>query len=53
MELAVVDSKPAIFGSIENVGITLAEKNVGMIVGPSGMDRLRRNNIVSGHYNYK
>ena len=53
MELAVVDSNPAVLGIIENIGVTLAKANVGMIVGPSGMNRLRRNNVISGHHNHK
>jgi hypothetical protein len=53
MELAVVDSKPTILGSIEDVGVTLSKANFVMIVGPSGMDGLRRNNVISGHHNHQ
>ena len=53
MELAVVDSEPAIFQSIENINITLTEADVGMIVRPSGMHRLRRNDVISSDHNHK
>src|SRR5260370_23960653 len=53
MELAVVDSNPTVFRGIEYVGIALPETNVGMIVGFSGVDGLRRNNIVSRHHHHE
>jgi hypothetical protein len=31
MEPAVVDSKPTVFRSIEDIGVTLSEANVGII----------------------
>jgi sporulation protein YlmC with PRC-barrel domain len=53
MELAVVDSNPASLGIIEDIDVTLPKANVGMIVGTSGMNGLRRNNVISGHHNHK
>lgn len=53
MELAVVDSNPAALRRIEDIGVTLAKANIGMIVGPPGMNRLRCNNVISGHHNHK
>src|SRR5665213_4232072 len=50
MELAVVDFDPAVFGGAEDIGVTLPEQNVGMLVGSSGMDGLRCNNVISGHH---
>ena len=53
MEPAVVDPEPAIFEVLEDIGIAVAKANVGMIVGFSGVDGLRRNNIISGHHHDK
>ncbi len=53
MELAVVDSKPAVLRCIEDIGVAVAEANVGMVVGLSRMDGLRRNNVISGHHHHK
>src|SRR5260370_32426936 len=53
MELAVVDSNPTIFRDVEDVGVVLPDTNVGMVVGFSGVDGLRRNNIVSGHHHHE
>jgi hypothetical protein len=47
MEPAVVDSDPALFRGVEDIGVALSKANVGMIVGFSRVDGLRRNNIVS------
>jgi hypothetical protein len=53
MELAVVDSNPAVLRCVEDIGVTLPKANIGMIVGPSGMNRLRCNNVIPGHHNHK
>src|ERR1700704_968650 len=53
MELAVIDFEPTVLRGVEDIGVTLPEKNVGMIVGFPGVDGLRRNNIISGHYHHE
>ena len=50
MELAVVDSNPAIVEVFENIGIALAKTDVFIIVTFAGMDGLRRNNVIAGHH---
>src|SRR6266404_8027377 len=50
MEPAVIDSKPTIFRDAENIGVAVPKTNVGMIVGFSCVDGLRRNNVISGHH---
>src|ERR1700687_3559241 len=53
MEPAVVDSNPTIFRGVEDVGVALPETNLGMVVGFSGVDGLRRNDIVSRHHHHE
>ncbi len=53
MEPAVVDSQAAVIRGVEDIGIAVSKTNVGMIVGLSGVDGLRRNNIISGHHDHK
>lgn len=50
VEPAVVDPDTAVFRGTEDICIALPKTDVGMIVGFSGVDRLRRNNIISGHH---
>jgi hypothetical protein len=47
MEPAVVYPKPAFLRGIEDIGVTLAKANVGMIVGFSGVHDLGRDNVIS------
>ena len=49
VEPAVVDPEPAVFRTVEDIGEALPKTNGRIIVGPSRVDGLRRNNIVSGH----
>src|SRR5258708_34014011 len=53
MELAIVDPEPALFGGIEDICVALPKTNIGVIVCLSGMNGLRRNNIISGHYHHE
>src|SRR5260370_34631640 len=50
MELAIVDPEPAVFHDIEDIRVALPKTTVGMVIGLSGMNGLRRNNIISGHH---
>ena len=53
MKPGVVDSNSAIIEIIENIGIMPAKSNVGMIVRPSCVNSLGRNDIISGHHHHK
>src|SRR6266480_6890291 len=45
VEPAVIDSKSAIFRSAEDFRVAVSKPNVGVIVGLTGVDGLRRNDI--------
>ena len=45
MEPAVIYSKPAVFRSAENIGVAMPKTDIGMVVGPSCVDRLRCNDV--------
>ena len=53
MELAVVDSNPAIVEIFKNIGVALAKADIGMIVRFAGMDGLRRNNVIARYDDHK
>ena len=48
MEPAIVDSQATFIRGIEDIGIAVSKTNIAVIVGLSGVDGLRRNNIISG-----
>ena len=51
MEPAIVDSQATVIRGIEDIDKAVPKTNIAVIVGFSGVDGLRRNNIISGHHN--
>jgi len=50
MEPAVIDPQPAVFRGTEDVGVAVAESDVGMVPGFSRVDGLRRDHVIPGHH---
>src|ERR1700735_2937248 len=53
MELAIVDPQATVIRGLEDIGIAVSKTNIVVIVSLSGVDGLRRNNIISGYHDDK
>src|SRR5580692_886711 len=53
MEPAIVDPQAAVIRGIEDVGVAVSKKNIAVIVGLSGMDGLRCNDVISGYHDHE
>src|SRR5215831_18172239 len=50
VEPAVIDPDTSVLGDAQHIHIAMTETNLGMLVGFSRVDRLRRNNIIAGDH---